>query len=76
MVVIDIPLDPPENGTWPVTLPSGDRRAFTVRHDAVNLAAKEAAKLAARDGRKVLLSLEGEDGKWRLFGPDLKAPFP
>lgn len=76
MVVFDIPLDPPEDGTWPVILPSGESRAFAVRHEAFQFAAKEAARLAARDGREVLINLEGEDGKWRLFGPDLKAPPP
>jgi hypothetical protein len=74
MFVFDIPFRPQQDETWAVTHPAGSCHRFCARHDAVRFAAKEAARLAGLEGKKVLLSIEGEDGRWRLFGPDLKAP--
>lgn len=73
MLVFDIPFHPPHD-IWTISLPSGACRAFAERHDAVRFAAREASQLTSREGKQVYLSIEGEDGKWRLFGPDLKAP--
>ena len=74
MLVFDIPLHAPEQKTWTIALPCGERHEFDARHDAVKFAAREAARLKSVQGLETYLSLEGEDGKWRLFGPDLKAP--
>ncbi|MGY3230889.1 hypothetical protein ACVWWJ_002373 [Luteibacter sp. HA06] len=76
MLVFDIPFHPPDDENWTVDLPCGEQRAFDARHDAVRFAAREAARLKSTEGLETYLSLEGEDGKWRLFGPDLKAPRP
>lgn len=73
MLVFDIPFHPPHN-TWTISLPSGACRAFAERHEAVRFAALEASRLTSREGKQIYLSIEGADGKWRLFGPDLKAP--
>ncbi|APG04295.1 hypothetical protein BJI69_10570 [Luteibacter rhizovicinus DSM 16549] len=73
MVVFDIPFHPPQD-TWTIALPSGAQHAFSARHEAVRFAAREASRLTTSKGRQVFLSIEGEDGKWRLFGPDLKSP--
>ncbi|WP_198148890.1 DUF2188 domain-containing protein [Luteibacter yeojuensis] len=72
MLVFDIPLHPPHQ-TWHIATPGGSHRTFEARHDAVAFAAKLAARLDGAAGR-AYLSIEGEDGKWRLFTPDLKAP--
>ena len=71
MIVFDIPLLPAHDA-WNVDLPSGSRRFFT-RHEALQFAAAEASRLT-RSGQCAFLSIEGSDGRWRLFGPDLKAP--
>ncbi|UPG88277.1 DUF2188 domain-containing protein [Luteibacter aegosomaticola] len=72
MLVFDIPLHPPDD-TWHVSHPNGSCLTFGARHAAVTFAAKLAARF---DGTKggAYLSIEGEDGKWRLFTPELKAP--
>jgi hypothetical protein len=72
MLVFDIPFQPPD-GTWRIETPSGHGQSFQGRHQAVQFAAREAARLALSTGG-AYLSIEGEDGRWRLFGPDLKAP--
>lgn len=72
MLVFDIPLSPPDR-IWPVSVPNGESRQFPARHEAVAYAAKVAARLDGTSGG-AYLSIEGEDGKWRLFTPDLKAP--
>jgi len=72
MRVFDIPLAPPDH-TWAVSIPNGERRQFGARHEAVVYAAKVAAQIDTMSGG-AYLSIEGEDGKWRLFTPDLKAP--
>lgn len=71
MLVFDIPINPPDH-TWAVSH-NGERRQFSARHEAVVYSAKLAARLDRTDGG-AYLSIEGEDGKWRLFTPDLKAP--
>jgi hypothetical protein len=72
MVVFDIPLHPPDN-LWRVACPDGESCTFSSRHQAVACAAKLAARLRNAHG-EAYLSLEGEDGRWRLFTPELKAP--
>lgn len=72
MFVFDIPLHPPGD-IWHIAQPDGRCHAFDARHAAVAFAAKLAARLDRTDGG-AYLSIEGEDGKWRLFTPELKAP--
>lgn len=74
MLIFDIPYHAQNDGTWAVDKPGGARRAFHSRHDAVRFAAKEASGMSGRRNETALLSIEGDDGRWRLFGPDLKAP--
>jgi hypothetical protein len=74
MLVFDNPFCSSESETWTISLPCGERHAFGVRQDAVRFAAREASRLKSMKGLDTYLSLEGEDGKWRLLGPDLKAP--
>ena len=74
LLVIDIPFRAPDNEAWRIALPTGEEHCFPTRHDAVRFAARQAARFTGRDGRRAYLSIEGEDGVWRLFGPDLKAP--
>jgi len=71
--VFDIPFRVPDN-VWTIALPSGEQQTFPTRHDAVRFAARQASRFTAVDGSRVYLSIEGEDGVWRLFGADLKAP--
>ncbi|QWT22050.1 DUF2188 domain-containing protein [Bacillus sp. NP157] len=72
MLVFDIPLSPPSE-TWHVSHPDGQCHTFSARHAAVCFAAKLAARLDHVNGG-AYLSIEGADGKWRLFTPELKAP--
>jgi hypothetical protein len=72
MLVFDIPFQP-ANGAWHIETCNGQGHSVGARHHAVQFAAKEAARLSASMGG-AYLSIEGEDGEWRLFGPDLKAP--
>ncbi|MDQ7995237.1 MAG: hypothetical protein AAGC76_05215 [Luteibacter sp.] len=72
MRVFDIPLHPPGD-TWRVSQLDGWHHSFDGRPGAVSFAEKLAARLESTDGG-AYLSIEGEDGKWRLFTPALKAP--
>jgi hypothetical protein len=74
MLVFDIPFHPRQDATWAVVHPSGGDHTFAARHDALRFAVGEASRLSRLNGNRVVLSIEGEDGHWRLFGPDLKAP--
>lgn len=74
MLVFDIPFRPPHNDAWMIALPTGEQHVFPTRHDAVKFAARQAARFTSCDGARAYLSIEGEDGVWRLFGADLKAP--
>lgn len=70
----DIPFHAQHNEVWSIALPSGEKHPFPTRHEAVRFAAGQAARLPTNNGTKACLSIEGEDGVWRLFGSDLKAP--
>jgi len=74
LLVFDIPFRVSDNETWTIALPTGEQHAFPTRHDAVKFAARQAARLTSPGSRQAYLSIEGEDGVWRLFGADLKAP--
>lgn len=74
MLVIDIPFCARDDRAWSIALPSGEQHMFPTRHDAVRFAARQAARYTSKDGGRAYLSIEGEDGVWRLFGSDLKAP--
>lgn len=74
MLVIDIPFCAADDQAWSIALPTGEQHTFPTRHEAVRFAARQAARFTGNDGSRAYLSLEGEDGVWRLFGSDLKAP--
>jgi len=72
--VFDIPFRASHDEGWTIALPSGEKHLFPSRHEAVRFAAGQATRLPTCDGARACLSIEGEDGVWRLFGSDLKAP--
>lgn len=72
MVLFDIPLLPVMDDVWLVYYEGGEF-SFPSRIAAITFAA-ERARDAARLGSVALLNIEGEDGRWRVFRPDLKAP--
>jgi hypothetical protein len=72
--VFDIPFQATLCASWTIALPSGEEHVFPTRHDAVRFAARQATRLTSLGGNRAYLSIEGEDGVWRLFGADLKAP--
>jgi hypothetical protein len=74
MFVFDIPFRAPHAKAWTIDLPSGEHHVFQTRHDAVRFAARQASRFASSEGSRAYISIEGEDGVWRLFGADLKAP--
>lgn len=74
LLVFDIPFHAPDDRAWTIALPTGEQHLFPTRHDAVRFAARQASKLTCTGGGRAYLSIEGEDGVWRLFGADLKAP--
>lgn len=74
LLVFDIPFHAPHGEAWTIALPCGEQHIFPTRHDAVRFAARQATRLTSLDGSHAYLSIEGEDGVWRLFGSDLKAP--
>jgi hypothetical protein len=75
LLVIDIPFRPLDR-IWTIQLPTGEQQRFSSRQEAVRFAARQASQFASNGGRPAYLSIEGEDGVWRLFGHDLKAPVP
>lgn len=72
MVLFDIPLLPVIDGVW-LVYHDGGESSFPTRLAAITFAT-DRARVAAQRGTVALLNIEGEDGRWRTFRPDLKAP--
>lgn len=72
MVLFDIPLLPNDEGYWTL-LHEGRICSFSVRVRAIGFAT-DRARESVQCGQVAFVNIEGEDGKWRIFRTDLKAP--
>jgi hypothetical protein len=66
MIIFDIPYAPSHHGEWPVRVSNDGHPEFKSRHDALRFAVCSALEAQQR-GEETLISLEGVDGKWRMF---------
>jgi hypothetical protein len=66
MVIYDVPYQPVPDGNWTVKASDDGQKAFPTRNDALRFAI-DAALDAHRHGDDAAISIEGADGRWRLF---------
>jgi len=72
MVLLDIPFQPDATACWRISVPGEDVRLFASRHAALRFAMDLARKQDETAGSVTYISLEGADGRWRLFDANFR----
>jgi len=70
MIIFDIPYSP-VHGAWPVYASNGAHPEFKTRRDALRFAVGAALK-AQQSGDVTLITVEGVDGRRRMFDHEIK----
>lgn len=73
MVIYDVPFDPVDSAMWKVSSARCGERRFASREHALSFAMSETRAAALREPDGAFVNIEGADGKWRLFDPELKS---
>ncbi len=71
MGLIEIPFDSEGSNGWTIPIPGDGCRQFCSRDAALAFALKLAKEERLTRAQGSYLCVEGGDGKWRLFTPDL-----
>jgi hypothetical protein len=71
MVIYDVAYRPVSDGSWTVKASDDGYKEFPTRTDALRFAI-DAALDAHRHGDDAAVSVEGADGRWRLFDEHAK----
>jgi len=66
MIFFDIPYSPAQMGTWSVDVSNDGSPEFNSRHEALRFAVSSALR-AQQWGETSLITIEGVDGRWRMF---------
>ena len=67
MIIFDIPYAPSHHGEWSVDVSNDGHSEFKSRQDALRFAVNVALQ-AQQQGDATLITVEGVDGLWRMFG--------
>ena len=71
MNLIEIPYAPDRCHGWTIPIPGDGEKQFPSREQALTFAQTLAKGPKAESGHYSCLCVEGADGRWRLFTPDL-----
>ncbi len=71
MTLIEIPYDSEGADGWKISLPGDGCRQFSSREAALAFALQLAQESQSTTAQPSYLCVEGGDGKWRFFTPDL-----
>jgi hypothetical protein len=66
MVIYDVAYAPVQDGNWTVKASDDGFKEFSTRNDALRFAI-DAALVARKHGDDAAVSIEGADGRWRMF---------
>ena len=66
MIIFDIPYAPSRQGEWSVEVSNEGHSEFKSRKDALRFAVRSAVR-AQQQGDDTRITIEGGDGRWRLF---------
>jgi hypothetical protein len=72
MVLLDIPFQPDATACWRISVPGEGLRIFADRPAALRFAMDLAKKQDETMGHVTYISLEGADGRWRLFDANFR----
>jgi Uncharacterized protein conserved in bacteria (DUF2188) len=69
--LFEIPFCPESEHGWTIPIPGDGEKQFRSRDDALAFALQLAKQQRYAEGKESFLCVEGADGQWRLFTPDL-----
>jgi hypothetical protein len=72
MVIYEIPFEPAGSDDWHVDISTDGRRNFDSRQAAVAFARESAKAREVTSGVAACISIQGGDGRWRTFDPQLE----
>lgn len=71
MVIYEIPYEPAGSADWHVDISTDGRRNFDSRQAALAFARESAKAREVTSGVTACISIQGGDGRWRTFDPQL-----
>jgi hypothetical protein len=72
MVIYEIPFEPADSADWHVDISTDGRRNFDSRQAALAFARESANAREMKSGVTACISIQGGDGRWRTFDPQLE----
>ncbi|WP_331521775.1 hypothetical protein [Pinirhizobacter sp.] len=72
MVIYEIPFEPAGSADWHVDISTDGRRNFDSRQAALAFARESAKAREVNFGVTACISIQGGDGRWRTFDPQLE----
>lgn len=76
MVIYEIPFEPADSADWHVDISTDGRMNFDSRQAALAFAQESAKARAVKSGIAACISIQGGDGRWRSFDPQLDPIVP
>ena len=76
MVIYEIPFEPADSADWHVDISTDGRRNFDSRQAALAFARESAKAREVKSGVTACISIQGGDGRWRTFDPQLEPITP
>ncbi len=73
MITYDIPFACFPSGQWSASFTGGKLQLFDTRLSAITFAVRDSNRKRLA-GFEAVISVEGADGRWRAFDPDMKPP--
>jgi hypothetical protein len=72
MLLFDIAFAPNQTRCWDVHVPGDGQQSFASREAAIKYAMEQARNRTLQGSTDAFISIEGADGKWRIFDADFK----
>ena len=72
MIIYEIPFEPAGSADWHVDISTDGRRNFDSRQAALAFARESAKAREVMSGITACISIQGGDGRWRTFDPQLE----
>ncbi|WP_250627874.1 DUF2188 domain-containing protein [Pinirhizobacter soli] len=76
MVIYEIPFEPADSADWHVDISTDGRRNFDSRQAALAFARESAKAREVKSGVTACICIQGGDGRWRSFDPQLDPIVP
>jgi hypothetical protein len=73
VLIYDVPFAPTDAALWQVSSKQSGERRFETREHALAYATRAIQAAARTEPGGAFVNIEGADGTWRLFDPELRS---